>query len=146
MERTMKLHSLMIVSALAMGFAVPAMAQSSTMHRYILYFKYSDSAVKAMTENPQDRAAQAAKLYESFGGKMESIYWYPSGGEYDGFAIGQAPDDVTAEAQSLMLRSSGNFPNIKVIPLMTSEEFKTATMEKVKNVKSGYAPPTATKQ
>jgi hypothetical protein len=28
--------------------------------------------VKAMTENPQDRSAQAAKLAESFGGKMEA--------------------------------------------------------------------------
>jgi uncharacterized protein with GYD domain len=31
--------------------------------------------VKAMTENPQDRSAQAAKLAESFGGKMEAAYW-----------------------------------------------------------------------
>ncbi len=34
------------------------------------FAKYSDAAVKAMTENPQDRSTQAAKLYESFGGKM----------------------------------------------------------------------------
>jgi hypothetical protein len=26
------------------------------------FFKYTDAAVKAMTENPQDRSAQAAKL------------------------------------------------------------------------------------
>ena len=65
----------MVVSALAMGSAVHEMAQSSTMHRYIGFFKYSDAAVKAMTENPQDRSAQAAKLYESFGGKIESAYF-----------------------------------------------------------------------
>jgi len=47
----MKIHSLIMVSALATGLAGPAMAQQS-MHRYISYFKYSDSAVKAMTENP----------------------------------------------------------------------------------------------
>jgi hypothetical protein len=52
--------------------ASPAMAQSGTMHRYVEFFNYSDSAVKAMTENPQDRSAQAAKLFESFGGKMEN--------------------------------------------------------------------------
>ena len=47
----MTLHSLMIASALAMGLAVPAMAQSSTMHRYVFFFKYSDAAVNEMTEN-----------------------------------------------------------------------------------------------
>jgi uncharacterized protein with GYD domain len=78
--------------------ASPAMAQSGTMHRYAEFFKYSDSAVKAMTENPQDRSAQAAKLFESFGGKMENAYWFPTGGEYDGMVIVQVPDAVTEEA------------------------------------------------
>ena len=58
----MRLHSLMLTSALAIGLAVPAMAQQS-VHRYITNFRYSDTAIKAMTENPQDRAAQIAKLY-----------------------------------------------------------------------------------
>ena len=39
-----------------------------------LFFKYGDNAVKAMTA-PQDRAAQGAKISESFGGKQESIYF-----------------------------------------------------------------------
>jgi uncharacterized protein with GYD domain len=141
----MKLHSLMIVAALAMGFAVPAMAQSSTMHRYIGFFKYSDAAVKAMTENPQDRSAQAAKLYESFGGKVESVYFFAGGGEYDGFVVGQLPDDVTSEALGLMVRSTSNFTKNTSYSLLTAEEFKAA-MEKAKGVKSSYTPPTATKQ
>jgi uncharacterized protein with GYD domain len=106
----MKIHSLIVVSALAMGLTGPAIAQQS-MHRYAVYFKYSDPAVKAMTENPQDRAAAAAKLYESFGGKMESAYWFPTGGEFDGMIIVQVPDDVTMEAVALMARATGNFPN-----------------------------------
>ena len=141
----MKLRTFIVASALAMALvAGPAMAQQ-TMHRYAGYFKYSDAAVKAMTENPQDRAAQVVKLYESFGGKMENIYWFPTGGEYDGMVIGQLPDDVTVEALGLMVRSLGNTPGFKNIPLMTSEEFKAA-MEKAKSVKSAYTPPTATKQ
>ena len=141
----MKLHSLIIVSALAMGFAVPAKAQSSTMHRYIGLFKYTDAATKAMTENPQDRAAQAAKLYESFGGKLESIYFFATGGEYDGFVVSQMPDDMTSEALNLMVRSTGNFARNTSYSLLTPEEFKAA-MEKAKGVKSSYTPPTATKQ
>ena len=76
---------------------------------------------------------------------MENIYWFPTGGEYDGMVIGQLPDDVTVEALGLMVRSLGNTPGFKNIPLMTSEEFKAA-MEKAKSVKSAYTPPTATKQ
>ena len=116
----MRLHSLMIASALAMGLAVPAMAQSSTMHRYVQFFKYSDAAVKEMTENPQDRAATLAKLYESAGGKMESIYWFPTGGQYDGMVIGQFPDDVNAEAISLTVRSTGSLANSQTVAAMTA--------------------------
>ena len=60
--------------------ASPAMGQSGTMHRYAEFFKYSDSAVKAMTDNPQGRSAQAAKLFESLGGKIENTYWFPTSG------------------------------------------------------------------
>jgi uncharacterized protein with GYD domain len=95
--------------------------------------------------NPKDRAPAAAKLYESFGGKMESIYWYPMGGTYDGFVIAQLPDDATVQALDLTLRTTGNFTIVQTIPLITSEEF-TAVMEKVKSAKSAYTPPTATKQ
>ena len=45
----MRIHSLIAVCALAMGLASPAMAQQS-VHRYVVFFKYGDNAVKAMTE------------------------------------------------------------------------------------------------
>ncbi len=141
----MKIHPLIVVSALAMGFAAPVMAQSSTTHRYVTFYKYADNAVKAMTENPQDRAAPSAKLREDFGGKMEATYYFPAGSEYDGMIIQQLPDDVTAEALSLIVRGTGNFTKVHTMPVMNAEEFKAA-MEKAKNVKSTYTAPTATKQ
>jgi uncharacterized protein with GYD domain len=145
MEGMMRLHPLMIASALAMGVAVPAMAQSSTMHRYVLFFKYSDAAVKEMTENPQNREATLAELYESAGGKMESVYWFPTGGQYDGMIIGQSPDDVSAEAISLTVRSTGSLSYSQTVAAMTAEEFKAA-MEKAKSMRSSFTPPTETKQ
>ena len=45
-----------IAAALVIGFIAPAMAQQPMRH-YLAYFKYTDAAVKAMTENPQDREA-----------------------------------------------------------------------------------------
>jgi uncharacterized protein with GYD domain len=80
------------------------MAQQSLRH-YLTYFAYSDAAVKAMTENPIDREAAARKLAEGFGGKLDVIYWTPSG-EYDGFFAAEYPDDVTAEASVALVRSS----------------------------------------
>ena len=135
---------ILAVSALAIGLSLPAMAQQS-MHRYVAFFKYSDTAVKAMTETPQDRAAQAAELAESFGGKMEAAYWFPAGSEYDGMVIWAFPDDVSEAAQALFVRATGNFTRIKSISLMTGEEFKAA-LEKVKNVQTSYTPPTSTKR
>lgn len=115
------------------------------MHRYLSFFKYADNAIKAMTENPQDRSAQGAKLAESFGGKVVATYYIPSGSEFDGVVILELPDDVTAEAQGLFVRATGNFTKIQSMPLMTADEFKAA-MEKAKSVKTGYTPPTSTKQ
>jgi uncharacterized protein with GYD domain len=70
----MRIHSLLIASTITTAFALPAMAQqSSTPLRYLGLFKYSDQAMKSMRENPQDRSAQAAKLYESLGGKLEAV-------------------------------------------------------------------------
>jgi uncharacterized protein with GYD domain len=136
----MKAYTL-VVSALAIGLSLPAMAQQS-MHRYVAFFKYSETAVKAMTETPQDRGAQAAELAES--GKMEAAYWFPAGSEYDGMVIWTFPDAVSEAAQALFVRATGNFTRIKSISLMTGEEFKAA-LEKVKNVQTSYTPPTSTK-
>lgn len=142
----MKSQSRVIMLTVAAGLAMPAMAQQSTsMHPYVQYFKYTDQAIKAMTENPQDRAAQAAKLTESFGGRMEAIYWLPAGGEFDGFVIGQFPNEASINALTLALRSTGSFTRTLTLPLMTSGDFKAA-MEKAKSTTSAYTPPTATRQ
>ena len=139
----MRLQSLLITSAVATGLANPVMAQQST-HRYAIFFKYTNQAVKAMTENPQDRAAAAAKLSESLGGKMEGIYFFPTNGEYDGMTIGQVPSDAAQEALILILRSTGNFARTESIPLMSADEFKAA-MEKAKGTTTTYTAPTATR-
>ena len=88
----MKTRSIILATVLATGLATPAKSEQ----RYLAFFKYSDNAVKAMTENPQDRSAQIAKLAESFGGYLEAAYWFPAGSEYDGMVIQTFPDEVTA--------------------------------------------------
>jgi uncharacterized protein with GYD domain len=142
----MRIHSLLIASAITTVSAFPAMAQqSTTMQRYAILFKYTDQAVKALIENQQDREAAARKLSESLGGKSESIYFFTTNGEYDGIAIGQVPNEAAQEALILILRSTGNFAKTESIPAMTAAEFKSA-MEKAKGTTTTYTPPTATRQ
>jgi uncharacterized protein with GYD domain len=134
----------LIAAALVIGFAAPAMAQQPMRH-YLDYFKYSDAAMKAMTEIPTDREAAARKLAEGFGGKVDAIYWTPSGA-YDGFIVFEFPDDVTAMAVTALTRSSLNFQRAEIMPILTGEEFKAA-MQKAKDVKAttAYTAPTQTK-
>jgi uncharacterized protein with GYD domain len=141
----MRVHSLLIASAIATLLAFPAMAQQpGTPHRYLGLFKYSDQAMKAMRENPQDRSAAAAKLYESLGGKLEATYFFPLGGEYDGMLIAQMPNDAAFAALNFIIAPTENFSKALVLPLMTADEFKAA-MEKAKGTITSYTPPTATR-
>jgi uncharacterized protein with GYD domain len=138
-------RSLMITPVLAIALGGHAMAQQASNTRYYLdLFKYSDNAIKAMIENPQDRSAAARKLAEGFGGKLVNIFWYATSGKWDGFAIFEFPDDVTAEAVLMTGRATGNFRKNEIIPLVTAEQFKAA-MEKAQQTKSGYTPPTMTR-
>lgn len=143
--RSMRSRTLLIASAIAIGLAGPAIAQQSTSaHRYVGLFKYTDQAIKTTTENPQDRAAPVAKLLEGLGGKLESMYFFPMGGEWDGMVISQMPNDAV-ESVNLIVRSTGNFAKVQSIPVMTAGEFKAAA-EKAKSATTGYTAPTATRQ
>jgi uncharacterized protein with GYD domain len=137
----MNAKSLLIASAIAVGLAMPATAQqSTTMHRYAAFFKYTDQAIKAMTDNPQDRTAAVTRSIEAFGGKVEAIYYFPMGGEFDGMIIAQAPSDAAAEAPGLVARSTGALARQVVVPIIASGEFKTL-METAKQGAASYAPP-----
>ena len=90
----MNAKSLLMTSAIAVGLAMPATAQqSTTMHRYAAFFKYTDQAIKGMTDNPQDREAAVANLIDGLGEKFEANYFFPMGGDFDGILITQAPSD-----------------------------------------------------
>ena len=66
------------------------------MAKYALFFSYTQESWANMIKNPTDRSAAASQLADSLGGKLESFYWMF--GEYDGFAVVDLPDSVTAAA------------------------------------------------
>jgi uncharacterized protein with GYD domain len=75
------------------------------MPRYLALFSYSDAAMAAMIENPEDREDAVRRVMESVGGRLETIYWMF--GAHDGLAIVEAPDSVTMAGISSAIRSTG---------------------------------------
>ena len=66
------------------------------------------------------------------------------GGEYDGFVIWDLPDELVAMASiNMTTKATGSFERLQAMPIMNGEQFK-AVMEKAKQVKGGYSPPTTT--
>ena len=55
------------------------------MPYYLFQWKYTDPAVKAMIETPQDRPAELRKAVEAFGGRMHQFFF--AFGEFDGVSI-----------------------------------------------------------
>src|SRR5258708_15951973 len=123
----MRSKSLFLASALmAVGLALPATAQqASTQHRYMTLFKFTDQAIKNLTDNPQDRTAAVAKVSEQFGGKLEALYLFPLSGEFDGIAIMQVPSDAAMEEINLVIRSSGSFARLQAGSALTPAQFQT---------------------
>jgi uncharacterized protein with GYD domain len=141
----MKLNLFVIATALAIGIVAPASAQQSNMVRYVTFFKYTDQSYKALVQNPQDRTATVSKLAENFGGKLEHLYYFATGGEYDGMVIWLFPDNVTAKAVELSTANAGVVTTSgRFVPLMTPAEFKGA-MEKAAAAKPGYMAPAENK-
>jgi len=140
------IRSLMLVPVLAFGLAMPAAAQqASSMRHYMILFKNAPQAVKALIDNPQDRTPPSRKLIEGFGGKLDNYFFFSTPGEYDGVVMAELPDDLTAQAVAMTIMAAAPVgTKLTVTPLMTTEEARSA-MEKAKQVKTGYTPPTETK-
>jgi uncharacterized protein with GYD domain len=142
-RKPMNAKSFLIASAIVVGLGMPATAQqSTTMHRYAAFYKYTDQMIKELIDHPQerDRGAAISKLFETYGVKIEAGYIFPMGGEFDGLLIVQAPNDTAIEAIQLVTRSGGTAVRSVVVPVITSGEFRTL-METAKQGAASYAPP-----
>jgi uncharacterized protein with GYD domain len=139
----MNLRSVVTLSSLTLGLTSPALAQQSASHLYMIQVKFSPQAITALIDNPQDRAIYAAKLAESFGGKLLAYYITPPG-EYDALIITEYTDETAARAASMVAWSFGFLTKQQVTPLISATEWKAA-MEKAKQTTTDYTPPTQTK-
>ena len=108
------------------------------MPHYLLRWQLKDSTTKNLVENPHDRTAQAINLVTGFGGKLHSYYF--ALGDYDGIAVAEFDDGVTAAACSMGAAATGAFSRFETTALLTAKEAQAA-MTKAKATRTGYRPP-----
>lgn len=106
------------------------------MAMYLTRFSYTPEAWARMTRNPEDRREAARQYIESVGGTLHG-FWYAFG-EYDGYNLWEAPDNVSMAAVAIALSSGGSLSKVETTPLITVEE----TLEALGRAGAvGYRPP-----
>ena len=90
------------------------------MALYRLDFSYTAEAWQALAKNPEDRREPIRQLAERIGGRLIELYY--SMGEYDGFVILEAPDNLSASVGSLSALMPGHLKAAKTTPIFTVEE------------------------
>ena len=108
------------------------------MALYMVRFGYTPESWAALVKSPENREETVRRMLKESGASLEHI-WYAFGDE-DGFALIEAPDNVTAAAISLAITSTGAFSSFKTSVLLTQEETLEA-LEKAGAV--SYAAPGA---
>ena len=90
------------------------------MPKYVSLFNFKGETLKAMMDNPADRAAAVRELAESAGGTLDA--YYLMFGQFDGLAILEVPDSPSATALCLRVTSSGAFSHFETHELLPAEQ------------------------
>jgi uncharacterized protein with GYD domain len=100
------------------------------MPLYLTRFSYTPETWSRLSKNPEDRREAARSYIESVGGKLHG-FWYAFG-EYDGYNLWEAPDNVSMAAVALAISGGGALSKFETTPLLTVEE----TMEALKRTQT----------
>jgi uncharacterized protein with GYD domain len=87
---------------------------------YLTRFSYTPETWARLIQNPEDRRDAARTYIESVGGKLHG-FWYAFG-EYDGYNLWEAPDNVSMAAVALAIGGGGALSKMETTPLLTVEE------------------------
>ena len=102
------------------------------MPMYLTRFSYTPETWARLVQNPEDRREAARQYIESVGGKLHG-FWYAFG-EYDGYNLWEAPDNVSMAATALAISAGGALSSFETTVLLTVEE-TLAALEKASSVK-----------
>ena len=106
------------------------------MSLYLTRFSYTPETWAKLIKNPEDRRAAAQQYIEVVGGKLQG-FWYAFG-DHDGYALWEAPDNVSMAATALAIGAGGALSSMQTTVLLTVEETLSA-LKKASSVK--YRPP-----
>jgi uncharacterized protein with GYD domain len=90
------------------------------MPMYLTQFSYTPETWARLTRNPEDRREAARAYIETVGGALHG-FWYAFGA-YDGYALWEAPDNISMAAVALAISSGGALSKFETTPLLTVEE------------------------
>jgi uncharacterized protein with GYD domain len=90
------------------------------MSVYLMRFSYTPETWSRLIQNPEDRRDAARSYIEQVGGTLHG-FWYGFG-EYDGYAIYEAPDNVSMAGVVLAIAAGGALARVDTTVLMTVEE------------------------
>jgi uncharacterized protein with GYD domain len=94
------------------------------MAKYLAQFTYTEEGLKGLLKEGGSKRREATEqLVKGMGGKLEAYYF--SFGDYDGFAVFDGPDNMSAAAASLIVNASGAV-KVKTTVLLTPEEVDKA--------------------
>ena len=94
------------------------------MPLYLTRFPYPPEAWARLIGNPEDRREAARSYIESVGGQLHG-FWYAFG-PHDGYAIWEAPDNVSMAAVALAISGGGAVSALETTVLMTVDETMNA--------------------
>ena len=94
------------------------------MTMYLTRFSYTPETWARLIQKPEDRREAARAYIESVGGKLHG-FWY-SFGEYDGWNLWEAPDDVSMAAVALAIGAGGALRSIETTVLLSVGELMAA--------------------
>ena len=105
---------------------------------YLMRFSYTPETWSRLIQNPEDRRDAARAYLEQVGGSLHG-FWYGFG-RYDGYAILEAPDNVSVAGAVLAIAAGGALSSVETTVLMTVEE----TLEALGRARGiAYPPPGA---
>ncbi len=108
------------------------------MALYLTRFSYAPETWARLAKNPEDRREAARSYIESVGGKLHG-FWYAFG-EYDGYNLWEAPDNVAMAAVTIAISGGGALTKCETTVLLTVEE----TLEALGRIGTvDYRPPGA---
>ncbi|MGP4046631.1 GYD domain-containing protein [Streptomyces sp. 2A115] len=90
------------------------------MPLYLTTFSYTPDTWARLSRNPEDRGKAAQTYIESAGGKLHG-FWYAFG-KHDGYALWEAPDNVSMAAVALAITGGGALSSFETTVLLTVEE------------------------